>query len=67
MINDPDYCELVDAYNLAHPENMFQNMNFFTDYAKNGLVRESVIQKIGFDIMPQVSRYMNRADFKSVN
>ena len=36
IINDPDYCEIVDFYNIAHPENMFKEMNFFTDYAKNG-------------------------------
>jgi len=65
VINDPDYCEIVDGYNLAHPENMFQSMNFFTDYAKNGLVRDSVIRKIGVDTMPEVSRYMDRSKFKS--
>lgn len=34
LYNDNDYCELVDFYNLAHPENMFKRRNFFTDYAK---------------------------------
>jgi len=65
VINDPDYCELVDLYNLAHPENMFETMNFFTDYAKNGLTRGSVIRKIGVDTMRQVSRYMEKKDFNS--
>jgi len=65
VINDPDYCEMVDFYNLAHPENMFETMNFFTDYAKNGLTRSNVIRKIGIDTMRQVSRYMEKKDFNS--
>jgi hypothetical protein len=65
LVNDPDYCELVDFYNLAHPENMFENMNFFTDYAKNGLVRIDVIRMIGRDTMHHISRYMEKKKFKS--
>jgi len=66
LINDPDYCEIVDFYNLAHPTNMFDTMNFFTDYAKNGLARRDVIEKIGEDTMRQVSRYMDKEKFSSV-
>lgn len=29
------YCDMVDTYNLAHPENVFQTMNFVTDYGKD--------------------------------
>jgi hypothetical protein len=65
VINDPDYCEIVDFYNLAHPENMFDQMNFFTDYAKNGLARTKVIRQIGVDTMTQVSRYMDKKVFYS--
>jgi len=65
VINDPDYCEIVDFYNLAHPENMFDTMNFFTDYAKNGLARTKVIREIGVDTMTQVSRYMDKKVFYS--
>jgi len=32
LYNDDDYCEKVDAYNLAHPENMLEQRNFFTDF-----------------------------------
>jgi len=32
LYNDDDYCNQVDLYNLNHPENMFEHMNFFTDY-----------------------------------
>ncbi len=32
LINDDDYCQRADKYNLAHPENMLVSKNFFTDY-----------------------------------
>jgi len=63
--NDPDYCELADLYNLAHPENMFRRKTFFTDYAKNGLARQLVIRKIGFDLSSKISKYMPRRIFNS--
>jgi hypothetical protein len=65
LINDEDYCEMVDLYNIAHPENMFDTMNFFTDYSRTGLTRGDVIRKIGVDTMRQVSRYMEKPDFNS--
>jgi len=65
LINDDDYCEIVDFYNLAHPENMFESKNFFTDYSRTGLTRSNVIRKIGVDTMRQISRYMEREDFRS--
>jgi len=65
LYNDEDYCELADFYNLAHPENMFTRRNFFTDYAKNGLVRDDVMRKIGFDLSWKISKYMPREIFKS--
>jgi len=34
LINDDDYCQITDKYNLAHPENMLINKNFFTDYPR---------------------------------
>jgi len=63
--NDPDYCELADMYNLAHPENMFKRKTFFTDYAKNGLARQDVIRKIGYDLSPKVSKYMPKFVFRT--
>lgn len=36
LINDPSYCEIVDYYNLFNPENVFDSMNFFTDYHPEG-------------------------------
>lgn len=36
LINDASYCEFVDLYNLYHPENVYESMNFFTDYTPDG-------------------------------
>jgi len=36
FFNDDSYCEKVDFYNLQNPENMFKEMNFFSDYSLNG-------------------------------
>lgn len=33
LIHDENYCNMVDAYNVAHPENMFENRNIFTDFS----------------------------------
>ncbi len=35
LINDPGYCDLVDLYNLKHPENIFDKKNFATYFPKN--------------------------------
>lgn len=36
IFNDDNYCELTDAFNLAHPENMFLQKNFMSDYSTTG-------------------------------
>jgi len=57
--NDDDYCERVDYYNLAHPENMFEKKHFFTDYARDTVPRREVIPSIGKNVMNQFSKYGN--------
>ena len=39
LINDPNYCDFVDMYNLNHPENLFNYKNILTDYNYDGLAR----------------------------
>jgi len=58
--NQDDYCERVDHYNLAHPENIFGNKNFFTDYGKGSLPRNDVMYKIGNLFMKQVQKFKNQ-------
>ena len=33
--HNPNYCDIVDTYNLYNPENVFDNMNFVGDYNPN--------------------------------
>jgi len=50
-----NYCDQVDLYNLYNPSNLFNNMNFITDYSEDeSLIREEVMKKIGNDVMPGV-------------
>ncbi len=39
LVNDDNYCEKVDDYNLRNPDNVFKQMNFVTDYNTDGLAR----------------------------
>ena len=55
---DPSYCNLVDLYNLYHPENIFNAMNFVVDYIDGALVRDNVVKVLGYDAMPDVSMAM---------
>lgn len=79
LYNNDDYCNQVDLYNLNHPENMLEHMNFFTDYFYDqGFgkfyeliftfieIARSVIKNAANDTMPQISLSMNRADYLSV-
>ncbi len=51
LINDDNYCDYVDAFNLAKPDNIFKEMNVLTDYEPECLARE-VIKKVGYDVLP---------------
>jgi hypothetical protein len=62
---DRSYCALSDAYMLAHPENIFQKMNFFTDYTRTGLVRTQVMRAIGNDMMLGVTMAMTKKESKT--
>jgi tubulin polyglutamylase TTLL1 len=55
---DYNYCDLVDLYNLYHPENVYEAMNFVVDYTEASLVRSLVVKRIGNDAMPGVSMIM---------
>lgn len=50
---NPNYCDIVDIYNLAHPENVFETMNFIGDYIPTSLVKKNVFPSLGQDVMPQ--------------
>lgn len=39
LINDPNYCDYSDAFNLLYPANIQNAMNIFNDYNNDGLAR----------------------------
>lgn len=51
LINDPNYCDIVDIFNMLNPDNLFNYKNIMTDYNINGLARQ-VFKKIGYDVLP---------------
>lgn len=57
--HDPNYCAQVDLYNLANPDNVFEKINFFSDYAGDEeIVRTDALMKIGNDSLPEIRRGM---------
>jgi len=77
VINDPTYCTQTDLYNLLNPSNMFEMMNFYTDYPHDGtsslinlngvgMYRAEVMPSIGNDMMKDTSISMSKSLYKSV-
>jgi tubulin polyglutamylase TTLL1 len=56
---DQNYCDLVDLYNLYHPENIYDHMNFVMDYVPGSLVRKYVAPQNGLDVMPYIGFQMS--------
>jgi hypothetical protein len=65
VTHDENYCKETDLFMLNHPENLFNYSNFFTDYSPNGIFRRDVVEVLGYDTMPQVSRYIDGTLFNS--
>jgi hypothetical protein len=63
--HNEDYCNTVDMYNFQNPENIFEQMNFFTDHGDESIVRGKVMAAIGRDTMPRVSIYMSSEDYET--
>jgi len=65
IINDDNYCEAVDAYNLANPQNLLETKHFMTDYYENSVPRAKVMAKIGEVVMKEIKWTMKEEDAKS--
>jgi len=75
---DNHYCEKVDLYNLFHPNNIFDNIKFISDYAADGnisplinkltllegLVRKFVMPRFGPDVLPKLRFTMPLSNYK---
>lgn len=67
LINDPNYCDFTDSYNILYPSNLDSSMNIFNDYNFDGLARQT-FKKVGNDVLPDdVSKDMPEQEFKAVN
>ena len=67
MINNNKYCLKNDAFQYENPSNIFENMNFLTDYNEDGLARKLVMKKIGYDVLPDnISKDMNQSLWNKV-
>jgi len=54
IINEDDYCDRADLFNLAHPEVLLEKRNFFSDYPPLTLPRKEIMVPTGTMVMPQV-------------
>jgi len=56
--HNQQYCKTADLYNIQHPENVFNTMNFITDYSgQESLIRKEIMTKIGKDVMPMLTMF----------
>jgi len=42
IVHNPHYCEQVDLYNLVHQNHIFDQMNYITDYAADGILSQVI-------------------------
>ena len=62
--NDPHFCDKFDANIIENPDIILKEMNFITDYNKEGLARALVIKKMGHDTLPdEVSKDMKKEEW----
>lgn len=62
IFNDNNYCHLHDIMVINNPEMAFEK-NFMTDYHQMSLVRMFVMNKIGQDLMPRLSKNMPKINW----
>ena len=56
---DEEYCSRARGYFIDHSSNYFKKQSFLTDYLPQSLFRSSVLPKIGYDVMPNISFYQS--------
>jgi len=62
LTTDDKYCEKHRAHFVNHPEIIFQEKNFITNYKARAVLRYEVIPRLGGrDLMPYVHSRMNNA------
>jgi len=62
LISNDKYCENHREYFTKNANELFEQMNFFTDAAPNSLLRNKVISSIGQDLHPNVGAHMPKSE-----
>ena len=57
LISDGEYCDKVRGYFVDHPDTLFYEKNFFTDFLPESLTRR-IIKQVGNDLHPNMSDYL---------
>ena len=63
IFNMPNYCHVHDILILHDPSLALKKMYFVTDYHQMSLPRLFIMNKIGEDLMPRVSKNMSRLNY----
>lgn len=63
IFNMGDYCNVHDILIQHNPSLALKKKYFVTDYHQMGLPRMFVMNKIGEDLMPKISKNMNKLNF----
>ncbi len=63
IFNMGDYCNVHDILIQYHPALALEHKYFITDYHQMGLPRMFVMNKIGEDLMPKISKNMPKLNF----
>ena len=64
---DDEYCSKVWAYVVDHPDSVFDEKNFFSEYIHDSMVRAKIIPMVGTDVMPFMTHFMAKDIKKSRN
>jgi tubulin polyglutamylase TTLL1 len=65
LMNEDDYCERTDRYNLLYTDNIFKNKNIFTDYLPWMMISDRIIPQIGEFAMPHIPGPMSKATYNT--
>lgn len=62
LFNDKNYCNLHDILIINNPSLAFEK-NFMSDYHQMSLVRMFVMNEMGKDLMPRLSKNMPKINW----
>jgi hypothetical protein len=67
IIKEKNYCDHHLKYFISHPETTFFGVNFFSDYLGSSMVRQKILNQIGYDLYPQSKYGMTPEDKRKMH